>query len=61
MPALLVGLLVQPTTTTAGDSTAEVTYDPAQTTPEKIAASVSKTGFAASVNSCSKATTEHDC
>lgn len=28
---------------------AEVTYDPAQTTPEKIAASVSKTGFGASV------------
>jgi mercuric ion binding protein len=28
---------------------AEVTYDPAKTTPEKIAASVSKTGFAASV------------
>ena len=28
---------------------AEVTYDPAKTTPEKIAVSVSKTGFAASV------------
>jgi copper chaperone CopZ len=28
---------------------AEVTYDPAKTTPEKIAASVSKTGFTASV------------
>lgn len=28
---------------------AEVSYDPARTTPEKIAASVSKTGFAASV------------
>jgi len=28
---------------------AEVSYDPAKTTPEKIAASVSKTGFSASV------------
>lgn len=28
---------------------AQVTYDPAKTTPAKIAASVSKTGFAASV------------
>jgi copper chaperone CopZ len=28
---------------------AEVSYNPAKTTPEKIAASVSKTGFAASV------------
>ena len=45
---------------------AEVSYNPAKITPEKIAASVSKTGFAASVKepragACSSSSCEGDC